>query len=266
MIYATARLHRCDLVTADADFRGLPGRRRFSGSRPLEETVSGNHRKKKPEPGPILRRRCCGRRVTLRPSAPADADAARRIGLHPEILRFFGDQPEDEWRELTPEESEELLGALASTGDRVTWVVDAGSGFIGSASLHSFGGDGTTAAYAVGLLTPDVLGHGLGTEVTRLVLAHAFDDLGLRELTVRVLEFNSRAIGCYARCGFSPAPRARRGHARRHLLRGRDHAPGRRRLPAARRDVAPSGVVCGCGRRPCRDASWSRARSAMEQT
>jgi predicted nucleic acid-binding protein len=25
MIYATARLHRCDLVTADADFRGLPG-------------------------------------------------------------------------------------------------------------------------------------------------------------------------------------------------------------------------------------------------
>lgn len=25
MIYATARLHRCDLITADADFRGLPG-------------------------------------------------------------------------------------------------------------------------------------------------------------------------------------------------------------------------------------------------
>ena len=43
----------------------------------------------------------------------ADADAARRIGLYPEILRFFGDQPEDEWRELTPEESEDLLEALA---------------------------------------------------------------------------------------------------------------------------------------------------------
>jgi len=166
--------------------------------------VSARHRKKKPDPEParptpVLH----GPRVTLRPPAAADADAARRIGLHPEILRFFGDQPEAEWRELTPEESEELLEALASTADRVTWVVDAGSGFIGSASLHSFGGDGTTAAYAIGLLTPDALGHGLGTEVTRLVLAHAFDDLGLTELTVRVLEFNSRAIGCYARCGFS---------------------------------------------------------------
>ena len=142
-------------------------------------------------------------RVTLRPPAAADADAARRIGLHPEILRMFGDEAGDAWRALTPEESVELLEALASTEDRVTWVVDAGSGFIGSASLHSFGGDGTTAAYAVGLLDPDVLGHGLGTEVTRLVLAHAFDDLGLRELTVRVLEFNARAIRCYARCGFS---------------------------------------------------------------
>jgi RimJ/RimL family protein N-acetyltransferase len=144
-----------------------------------------------------------GPRVTLRPPAAADADAARRIGLHPEILRMFGDEPGDEWRELTREESEELLEALASTEDRVTWVVDAGSGFIGSASLHSFAADGTTAAYAIGLLSPDVLGHGLGTEVTRLVLAYAFGDLGLRELTVRVLEFNVRPIGCYARCGFS---------------------------------------------------------------
>jgi RimJ/RimL family protein N-acetyltransferase len=166
--------------------------------------MSGKRGKKKPDPEPgrptpVLQ----GPRVTLRPPVAGDADAARRIGLHPEILRLFGDQPEDEWRELTPQESEDLLEALASIGDRVTWVVDAGSGFIGSASLHSFGGDGTTAAYAIGLLAPDLLGHGLGTEVTRLVLAHAFDDLGLSELAVRVLEFNTRAIGCYARCGFS---------------------------------------------------------------
>jgi len=150
-------------------------------------------------PTPVLH----GARVTLRPPAAGDADAARRIGLHPEILRMFGDEPAGEWRELTREESEELLEALASTEDRVTWVVDAGSGFIGSASLHSFSADGTTAAYAIGLLSPDVLGHGLGTEVTRLVLAYAFGELALRELTVRVLEFNARAIGCYARCGFS---------------------------------------------------------------
>ncbi|HTX68283.1 MAG TPA: GNAT family N-acetyltransferase [Thermoleophilia bacterium] len=150
-------------------------------------------------PTPVLR----GRLVTLRPPVAEDADAARRIGLHPEIERQFGVQPEAEWRELTPEESQELLSALAATEDRMTWVVDSGGGFIGSASLHSFGEDGSSAAYAVGLLDPAVLGHGLGTEVTRLVLAHAFEKLGLLELTVRVLESNSRAISCYTRCGFS---------------------------------------------------------------
>jgi RimJ/RimL family protein N-acetyltransferase len=117
---------------------------------------------------------------------------------------MFGEDTDEKWRELTRAESEELLEALAPTEDRVTWVVDAGEGFIGTASLHSFSADETTAAYAIGLLDPKTLGRGLGTEVTRLVLAHAFRDLGLRELTVRVLEFNSRAIGCYVRCGFSP--------------------------------------------------------------
>ena len=34
------------------------------------------------------------------------------------------------------------------------------------------------------------------------MLAYAFDDLLLTVLTVRVLEFNSRAIACYARSGF----------------------------------------------------------------
>jgi RimJ/RimL family protein N-acetyltransferase len=140
--------------------------------------------------------------VTLRPAVPRDAAAARRIGLHPSILRLFGEEPDGEWRELTRDESQELLEALAPTEDRVTWVVDAGDGFIGSASLHGFSADESTAAYAIGLLDPAVLGRGLGTEATRLVLGYAFGSLGVEELTVRVLESNTRAIACYARCGF----------------------------------------------------------------
>jgi RimJ/RimL family protein N-acetyltransferase len=149
-------------------------------------------------PVPVLR----GPRVTLRPPAAGDADAARRIGVYPEIARLFGEEAGDDWRELMSSEADDLLARLDPATDRVSWVVDAGHGFIGSASLHSFDRDAHTAAYAVGLLTPDVLGHGLGTEVTRLVLAHAFERLGLAALTVRVLEFNARAIACYARCGY----------------------------------------------------------------
>jgi [ribosomal protein S5]-alanine N-acetyltransferase len=157
-------------------------------------------RKKRPTPRPVPVLR--GKRVTLRPAVPRDAGAARRIGLHPEIERLFGAEPEDEWRELTREESEDLLAALAPTEDRLTWVVDAGDGFIGTASLHSIDADEATSYYAIGLLDPRLLGCGLGTEATRLVLGYAFDHLGLEEIRVRVLEFNDRAIACYARCGF----------------------------------------------------------------
>ena len=162
----------------------------------------------------------------------------------------------------------------------MTWVVDAGGGFIGSASLHSFGDDGTTAAYAVGLLAPDVLGDGLGDEVTRLVLAHAFDDLGLRELTVRVLEFNSRAIGCYARCGFSPLRREPDAVTLDGiLLRGRDHAPGGGGLSPARRHVglgasaarallikADEGVVMSESERPSGEPVKTGAESSESRS
>lgn len=149
-------------------------------------------------PVPVIR----GLRVTLRPPAAEDAEAARRIGVYPEIARLFGEQPEADWRELTRVEAGKLMASLGLSEERIPWVVDVGQGFIGSASLHSFDLEAHTAAYAVGLLTPAVLGRGFGTEVTRLVLAHTFDGLELTAVTVRVLESNSRAIACYPRCGF----------------------------------------------------------------
>jgi RimJ/RimL family protein N-acetyltransferase len=49
---------------------------------------------------------------------------------------------------------------------------------------------------------PALLGKGLGTEATRLVLRHAFNDLGLHRVGLRVLAYNHRAIRSYEKCGF----------------------------------------------------------------
>lgn len=43
---------------------------------------------------------------------------------------------------------------------------------------------------------------GLGREVTRLVLAWAFDVLGVHRVQLEVLASNSRALNCYLACGF----------------------------------------------------------------
>ena len=46
------------------------------------------------------------------------------------------------------------------------------------------------------LLSHEHLGHGLGTEATRLVLTYGFAVLGLHRVTARVLSFNERALAC----------------------------------------------------------------------
>ena len=122
--------------------------------RPPGGAVSRRDERVSLRPVPVLR----SSRVSLRPPLPRDAGAARRIGLYAEILRMFGEETDEEWRELTQTESAELLEALAPTADRVTWVVDAGEGFIGSASLHGFSADGTTAAYRCGTAGPEDAG------------------------------------------------------------------------------------------------------------
>lgn len=45
-------------------------------------------------------------------------------------------------------------------------------------------------------------GKGYGTTATRLVVAHAFDDLNLHRIHLDVLEDNAAAITVYERCGF----------------------------------------------------------------
>ena len=83
----------------------------------------------------------------------------------------------------------------------VEWVVEADGAFLGTARLHSFRSD-ESARYAVGFFDPDRLGKGLGTEVTTMVVEYAFGSLGLKRIDLAVLEFNERAIRCYAGCGF----------------------------------------------------------------
>ena len=56
--------------------------------------------------------------------------------------------------------------------------------------------------YAVGVFVAALRGQGLGREVTRLVLAWDFGQLGLHRIELEVLAFNTRAIRCYLACGF----------------------------------------------------------------
>lgn len=73
---------------------------------------------------------------------------------------------------------------------------------IGDVRLDRIDMQDKRASLAIGILDQECLGKGLGTEVIMLVLGHAFRDLKLHRISIRVLSYNARALRCYQKCGF----------------------------------------------------------------
>jgi RimJ/RimL family protein N-acetyltransferase len=75
-----------------------------------------------------------------------------------------------------------------------------GDELIGSCQLHSIH-DGS-AELQIRIGERNAQGRGYGSEAVRLLLRHAFWELGLRRVTLHVLASNTRALAVYRRAGF----------------------------------------------------------------
>ena len=138
-------------------------------------------------------------RVRLR--LPREADVAAHMGLPPsvEMMRMYGfaaDAP--------PEPSEarsrawfESLAAMPHPR-----VIEADGAPVGAVLLRDVDEADRRARLAIGLWGEANLGRGIGRRAIGLMLDEAFGDLGLHRVALRVLAFNTRAIRCYAACGF----------------------------------------------------------------
>lgn len=144
---------------------------------------------------PILR----SSRVTLRAPRPADVEWRIALGRHPEIVSMFGGSI-DHWEPMEAETAERWISSLVAHPH--AWIIEADSRGIGEIRLDAMNPDDETARLAIGIFNPAMLGQGFGTEATHLLLAYAFGTLMLHRVSLRVLDFNTRAIACYKRCGF----------------------------------------------------------------
>jgi ribosomal-protein-alanine N-acetyltransferase len=151
-----------------------------------------------------------GDRVVLRPVRDDDVEGRRRLGTDPEIVRMFGGVPmHHDWQPMDETEAREWIEPLRRDPNPLHWVVEHEGEFLGTARLHGLDPVDERARYAVGLHDRSLLGEGLGTEVTRLVLSYGFEQVGLHRIDLRVLAYNERAIACYRRCGFVEEGRER---------------------------------------------------------
>jgi RimJ/RimL family protein N-acetyltransferase len=69
-----------------------------------------------------------------------------------------------------------------------------------------------TAEFTIGIGEHAFRGRGLGSEATRLMLDYAFNVLGLHNVMLRVMAFNSTAIHVYQTVGFREIGRRREAH------------------------------------------------------
>jgi [ribosomal protein S5]-alanine N-acetyltransferase len=152
-------------------------------------------------PLPTLR----GERVILRGPRDSDVDDRLRHPIDPEEEDGYGSSWRREWDGRRYHTREYLMAGPAPPEPTMSgiypWAVEHDGRCVGHARLEVDPGQ-HRAEYSVGLFAAALRGRGLGREVTRLVVAWAFDVLGVHRVELQALAGNSRAINCYLACGF----------------------------------------------------------------
>lgn len=148
-----------------------------------------------------------GERVLLRPITEADLGNLLEFANDVEVVLAVGDIP-------TPKGIEEIretfLGALDGLGSsKVDFAIVADGECIGSCGLYEILDTNRTCKLGISIGDRGYWDKGYGTEAINLVLDYAFRHRNLRRVWLEVHSKNSRALKCYARCGFTEEGRLR---------------------------------------------------------
>lgn len=137
----------------------------------------------------------------LRLRAPCSDDVTARfaLGNTPEFQFMFGMDPNMS-KPITQASAQAWVDQQMTTPN--LWIIELDGCLIGNAFLHSINMQDRRASLALGILDEALLGHGYGTRVLHLLLTHAFAEMGLHRMSLRVLHYNARAIAAYKKVGF----------------------------------------------------------------
>ena len=137
--------------------------------------------------------------VLLRPVAAEDAPGLIEMLHDEEGNRLTGTHADFE-----PDVAENWYATRAEHDDRLDLaVVERASGaYVGEVVLNELDADNRACGFRICLIGPRAFGRGFGTEATRLVLAHAFDTVGINRVELEVYDFNPRARHVYEKVGF----------------------------------------------------------------
>ncbi|MFD4373419.1 GNAT family N-acetyltransferase [Streptomyces sp. NPDC058486] len=137
--------------------------------------------------------------VVLRPVTEDDVPALLPMFDDPEVARLTGSHARFDEPGLRG-----WYGSRGEQPDRLDLaVVERASGrVVGEVVLNEWDPGNESCAFRI-CFVPDGVGRGLGTEATRLIVAYAFEELGLYRVWLEVYAFNPRARRAYEKAGFT---------------------------------------------------------------
>jgi RimJ/RimL family protein N-acetyltransferase len=138
-----------------------------------------------------------GERVVLRPVEPADA--AGLAAIDEQALRLTGTQLKAGMKKLR-----RWYATRAGHADRLDLsIIDRASGkWAGEVVLNNLDTANRSCGFRILLGSAEFRDRGLGTEASRLALAHAFEVVGVHRVELQVYAFNPRAKHVYDKLGF----------------------------------------------------------------
>lgn len=139
-----------------------------------------------------------GKNVTLRHLTEEDFPQLLAWSHDPELAHLMeGDYPQQ------LNEYAQWLQSIKGDRHRQTFGIAATDGeLIGDIELDHIAWRSGDAELRVRIGAKRIWGHGYGTEAVRLMLEHAFTNLNLQRVYLRVFQFNERAIASYRKAGF----------------------------------------------------------------
>lgn len=138
-----------------------------------------------------------GELVELRPVRVEDAPGLQAVSA--ETLRLTGTH-----RDFSLDELERWYATRADHDDRLDLsIIERADGtWAGEVVLMDLDTHNLSCSFRIHLGQVNSYGRGLGTEATRLMLAHAFESAGLHRVSLEVFDFNPRARHVYEKVGF----------------------------------------------------------------
>ncbi|OUJ68402.1 GNAT family N-acetyltransferase [Hymenobacter crusticola] len=155
--------------------------------------------------------------IQLLPLQLAQAPIFYRWLQDPEVIRYSLSVFQDL---TTLPQVEQWLAATLQDPRSLTlgiYLADTGA-LIGYTGLSGISARNQSGEYFILLGEKRYWGRGLGTEVTRQVLARGFQELGLQRIMLTVSEPNQGALKAYLRAGFQLEGRLRQACYRQHAF------------------------------------------------